>query len=106
MDMILKENMEDGNRIIVSRHAVIKREEGFCSIIFAGMPIFHYHEEDIDAKRIAMMLLVDTGLAGTKEVAEAFEVHRCTIFRLQQKMAEEGSILGIMEKKNRAEGRE
>lgn len=103
MDMIVKENMEDGNRIIVSRHAVIKKEENFCSIIFSGMPIFHYHEEDIEAKKIAMMLLVDTGLAGTKEVAEAFEVHRSTIFRLQQKMAEEG-ILGIMEQKRGPKG--
>jgi len=103
MDTVLKENMEDGNRIIVSRHAVIKREGNFRSIIFSGMPVFHYHEEDIEAKKIAIVLLVDTGLAGTKEVAVAFEVHRSTIFRLQQKIAEEG-ILGIMEQKRGPKG--
>lgn len=95
--------MKDSNRIFINRHAWINKEENFRNISFSAIPIFRYHEEDKAGKHLAMTLLVDTGLAQAKEVANAFGVHRTTIFRSQKKIAE-GGVGSLVEKKRGPKG--
>ncbi len=75
------------------------REEGDLRVIFAnGIPLLHYDREDKAANQYAMIHLVETGLASRKEVAEAFNCSRLTIFRAKNKY-DEGGMVALMPKK-------
>ena len=82
--------MNDIDRIYVNEHVFININENFRTIKLYGIPILYYHKEDKVADRVAMVTLVETGVAKAKEVSEAFSVHRATIFRCQKKVAEGG----------------
>ncbi len=95
--------MSKGNRISLNEHAWINKEGDICSVFYSAIPIFRYHEEDRIGKHMAMIHLVETGLAKASEVAEAFSVHRTTIFRSQKKIEQEG-VSGLVEKKTGPKG--
>lgn len=95
--------MSNGNRISLNEHAWINKEGDICSVFYSAIPIFRYHEEDRIGKHMAMIHLVETGLAKASEVAEAFSIHRTTIFRSQKKIEQEG-VSGLVEKKTGPKG--
>ena len=75
------------------------REEGDLRVIFAnGIPLLHYARDDKAANHLAMIHLVETGLASQQEVAEAFSCSRVTIFRAKNKY-NEGGMVALMPKK-------
>ena len=97
--LFLEENLIDNNRIIINNHAWICIEENIRVIFLSGIPIYNYNEEDKVGKNLVMVLLANVGLALTNEIAHAFDVHRCTIYRLQKKI-EDGGISNLIEKKS------
>lgn len=99
----LEAEVSTSNRIYINDHAWIYREGGICTVFYSAIPIFRTHEGDRMGKHLAMVHLVETGLAKASEVAKAFSVHRTTIFRSQKKI-EEGGIGGLVGEKRGPKG--
>lgn len=99
----LEADLSTSNRISINDHAWIYREGGICTVFYSAIPIFRTHEGDRMGKHLAMVHLVETGLAKASEVAKAFSVHRTTIFRSQKKI-EEGGIGGLVGEKRGPKG--
>jgi hypothetical protein len=101
--LALEEDRSHSHRVSINEHAWLWKEGDMCSVFYSAIPVFRYHEEDRTGKHIAMIHLVETGLAKASEVAEAFSVHRTTIFRSQKKIEQEG-VSGLVEKKTGPKG--
>ena len=99
----LEAEVSTSNRISINDHAWIYREGGICTVFYSAIPIFRTYEGDRMGTHLAMVHLIETGLAKASEVAKAFSVHRTTIFRSQKKI-EEGGIGGLVEEKRGPKG--
>jgi len=99
----LEADVSTSNRIFVNDHAWIYKEGGICTVFYSAIPIFRFHEGVKMGAHLAMVHLVETGLARVSEVARAFSVHRTTIFRSQKKI-EEGGIGSLVGEKRGPKG--
>jgi hypothetical protein len=51
------------NRISINDHAWIYREGGICTVFYSAIPIFRTYEGDRMGTHLAMVHLIETGLA-------------------------------------------
>ena len=85
-----------GGSISINEVAAIS-DDGDETVVFVhGVPTHWYRSHDQTGARMAMAHLVEIGAARSTEVAAAFGVHRCTVYRARQAYREQG-VEGLLE---------
>ncbi|MCK5556870.1 MAG: helix-turn-helix domain-containing protein, partial [Candidatus Hydrogenedentes bacterium] len=78
------------DRIAINERCVLRQTDG-CAVVFVkGEVVFSYDADDIAAKRLAMIQLVESKAASKTAIAKAFGVTRMTIHRLVEKYRAHG----------------
>jgi len=78
------------DRIAINERCVLRQTDG-CAIVFVkGEVVFSYDTDDIAAKRLAMIQLVESKAASKTATAKAFGVTRMTMHRLVEKYRAQG----------------
>lgn len=70
-------------------------QEGERVVLFnAGGPIFTFHEDDVEARRLALAVISQPSLslASPKALAEAFGIHRSMVFDYRNRYAQGGAV--------------
>jgi transposase len=78
------------DRIVINERCVLRQTDG-CAVVFVkGEVVFSYDADDVAARRLAMIQLVESKVASKTAIAKAFGVTRMTIHRLVEKYRAHG----------------
>lgn len=78
------------DRIAVNERCFLRQTDG-CAVVFVkGEVVFSYDTDDVAARRLAMIQLVESKVASKTAIAKAFGVTRMTIHRLVEKYRAHG----------------
>lgn len=92
-----------GSQPINEAAAMARDDQGEVVVFVHGLPFACFAEDDLTAKRAAMVQLTKLGLARSGEVASAFGVDRASVYRLRQAEANQG-LSGLVAKKRGPKG--
>jgi transposase-like protein len=82
---------------VVNSCVGIAKQEDLVTYFVSGSPTFSHTLDDKVGQRVALVQLLELGLATKNEVVEATGIHRTTLFRWQQPIKKHG-VLGAVEK--------
>ena len=80
----LTKPLQDG-RIAVGERCFLRQTDGCVVVFVKGQVVFSYDADDVAARRLIMVQLVDSEVASKTAVAKAFGVARTTVHRLVAK---------------------
>jgi transposase len=77
----------------ISAELAMARQDKRVVLFNAGGPIFTFHEDDAEARRLAVAMVSQPGmgLAPPKALAEALGIHRSMVFEYRDRFAEGGA---------------
>lgn len=89
-----------GGTTVINEAAAIARDDRGEFVVFVhGIPFACFSENDLTAKRAAMVQLIKLGIAGPGEVASAFRFDRGSLYLLRQAEAEQGMSALVEQKR-------
>jgi len=78
------------NLLVINSRCMVRRREGHCVVLVAGIVLAQYAQTDRMAAAYAMVHLVEQGWASQQEVSQAFDYSARTLRRYQQRFDAEG----------------
>jgi transposase len=90
--------LHSDGRTTINEHCWLYNTNSCVAVFVNGVVLLTYDEDDIAAKRLAMVQLVESSAATQQQVAKSFRVNRLTVFRLRKRYAK-GGVAGLLGKK-------
>ena len=101
--IVLIDEPQDEHRTPVNSNCFLSEIDGCMVVVVRGQPVFSFDANDVAAKRLAMVQLVEFGTARKADVAKAFDVQRITVYRHVERYRA-GGVQALIPKKRGPKG--